>query len=113
MTLSECVQKVSNREYMTWLAYFGDQWNEPDRSDYYLMQIAMEVRRVLHSNPSQVKLEHAKIPFTPIESGIKKIKKPLTAAERDKATALAKAAWAGRLSASPKKLPPAKSIGNK
>lgn len=34
---------------------------EPNRSDYYLMQIAMEVRRVLSRNPNRIKLKHFKL----------------------------------------------------
>lgn len=36
---------------------------EPSRSDYYAMQIAMEVRRVLSKHPNQIKLSHFKLKF--------------------------------------------------
>jgi len=39
------------------------EWNAPSRSDYYLMQIACEVRRVLRKNPESIKLDSFKIPF--------------------------------------------------
>jgi hypothetical protein len=45
---------------MEWLK---KQWNEPSRSDYYMMQVAREVHCVLHKNPGQVKVGMFKIPF--------------------------------------------------
>jgi len=43
LTLQECIQKLSHREYLTWKEYFKIQWNEPSRGDWYLRQIAAEV----------------------------------------------------------------------
>lgn len=37
------------------------QESEPSRSDYYAMQIAMEVRRVLSKHPNRIKLKHFKL----------------------------------------------------
>lgn len=45
---------------MEWL---NNQWNEPDKKDYYLMQIAQEVRRVLSKSPSKIKLKDFLIKF--------------------------------------------------
>lgn len=45
------------------MAWFNQQYDEPSRSDYYLMQIAQEVRRVLSKNPSRVRLLDFKLPF--------------------------------------------------
>ena len=39
---------------MEWL---NDQWNKPERLEYYLMQIAAEVRRVLAKNPNNIKVD--------------------------------------------------------
>jgi hypothetical protein len=66
------------------------------------MQIAMEVKRVLHRNPGNVKLEHFKIPFVPAHEG-KKPKRKATQEEREEATRIAKAAWAARLGSGVKK----------
>lgn len=63
MTVQECIDKHTYREYQMWMAYFEDEWKEPTLSDYYLMQIAQEVRRVLSKNPNAVKLEDFKIKF--------------------------------------------------
>lgn len=45
MTLHACMKSMTHREYLTWLEWLDQQWDEPSRSDYYLMQIAAEVRR--------------------------------------------------------------------
>lgn len=58
MGLDECKQKHTFRQYMTWMAWFDAQWDVPSRADNYAMQIAMEVRRVLHKTPVSVKMKH-------------------------------------------------------
>lgn len=73
--------------YMTWLS---DQWCEPSKTDYYLMMIACEVRRVLSRRPNQIKLSHFRLQFG---SGDNR-RKP---ASREQAAAWSKAAWLGRM----------------
>ena len=34
------MQSMTHREYLTWLAWLEDQWNVPDRTDYYLMPVS-------------------------------------------------------------------------
>lgn len=72
MTVRECIDKHTYREYQMWMAYFEEEWKEPTLSDYYLMQIAQEVRRVLSKNPNNVKLEDFQIKFQDKESEPKK-----------------------------------------
>lgn len=69
------------------------QWNRPSRSDYYEMQTACQVARVLAKNPGNIKIEHFKLPFG--EEGTREIK----AEENKKITERAKAGWAAILSA--------------
>ncbi len=57
------IGRWTHREYLTRLAWLDEQWNQPSRADHYLMQVAQEVRRVLHKNPGQVLLDHFRIPF--------------------------------------------------
>lgn len=61
MPLRECMQKHTHREYLLWMAWLAKQHDTPDRSDYYLMQIAAEIRRVLSKQPNKIKLEHFKL----------------------------------------------------
>jgi hypothetical protein len=68
MPLGECLRRVTHREYRLWTAWFNRQWDRPSRSDYYLMQIATEVRRVLSTKPQTIKMEHARLRFRPPEA---------------------------------------------
>lgn len=44
MSLSECMRKTTWRQFMIWTEWIQEEWNIPDKSDYYAMQIAHEVR---------------------------------------------------------------------
>lgn len=84
---------TTHREFLTWLAWLERQWNHPSRSDYYQMQTACQVARVLSKNPSKILIEHFKLPFG--EEGTKEQK-----AEQDRRVAdQAKQSWAAYLSA--------------
>ena len=83
---------MTHREFLTWQAWIDQQWNRPSRSDYYEMQTACQVARVLAKSPGNIKIEHFKLPFG--EDGTRQQK-----AEEDKKIAeQAKASWAGVLS---------------
>lgn len=71
----------TQRQFRTWIAWLDAQWNEPSLSDYYAMQIAAEVRRVLSKKPNDIKLDDFKMKF--------KKPKPISkeAAKKEKAAA--------------------------
>lgn len=54
---------MTSRELEAKLQHAEDKWNAPNRSDYYLMQIAAEVRRVLSKSPGSIKTGQFKIKF--------------------------------------------------
>lgn len=54
---------MSHREYRARLAWIEENLSDPERSDYYLMQIAQEIRRALSKHPNRIKLEDLKIKF--------------------------------------------------
>ena len=64
-TLEELTKGMSHREYLTRMAWLEENLNDPERSDFYLMQIAQEVRRVLSKKPNKIKLKDFRIKFTP------------------------------------------------
>lgn len=43
------------RQYLTWHEYLRQQWNEPDRHDWYTMQLTSIVRSLFAQSPYQVK----------------------------------------------------------
>lgn len=49
MPLRECIEKHSHRVYLAWQQWLDDEANRPNRSDHYLMQIALEIRQFLYS----------------------------------------------------------------
>lgn len=81
------MESMTHREFQTRWAWLQEQWNNPSRTDYYLIQIAREVRAVLSKNPNQIKFEHLRIKFKEKAEG----RKPSV----QKAAQWAKARWFG------------------
>lgn len=88
MTLGECLEKTTHREYLVWMAWLRDRLNHPGLTEYYLMQIAMEVRRVLSNKPSSIRLEQFKLKFN-----VDRLRKPVQKMTKELATTYAKAKW--------------------
>ena len=59
------MEKTTHRQYRLWTYWLRQELNHPSRSDNYLMQIACEVRRVLHKQPARVQLDHFVLEFKP------------------------------------------------
>lgn len=62
MTLRE-VLAMPHREFMMYDEWLHEEWNRPDRHDYYLMQIAARVAGVLSKRPDRYTLDKFKIAF--------------------------------------------------
>jgi len=58
-----CQQEVTHREYLIWEAWVELEWGRPSRSDNYLMQIVVEVARVLSKNPNNIKMKDKLLKF--------------------------------------------------
>jgi hypothetical protein len=54
---------MTNRQFTAWSYWLAESWNNPTRTDNYLMQIACEVRRVLSKRPKSVQMQHFKLKF--------------------------------------------------
>lgn len=79
------MRQHTERELRVWLAWMTMQWDNPDRSDYYLMQVACEVRRVLSNNPRGIKVADFRLQFGQPAAG-----RP---ASRQQAAEWSKARW--------------------
>lgn len=91
MSVARCKHEVSWREYLSWLAYFEQEWDRPSRTDYYLMQIALEVARMMAGKKKgRFKLNQFLLKFGTHERRRGKVD-PIAAAKK------AKALWAARL----------------
>lgn len=85
------MDRLTHREFLTWGEWFKQQWNEPNRSDHYLMQIACEIVRVnLKKGAAQkLKLSQFLLPFKWIMGG--------QAVSPEEAARQAKRTWIARL----------------
>lgn len=90
LPVQECKTRISHREFQAWNLYLAEAWNSPNKTEYYLMQIALEVRRSNSRRPNKHKLEHMKLSF---DTGQPKPKKKV---DRNKAVVQAKSVWAAR-----------------
>lgn len=84
---------MTHREFLTWQAWIDRQWNRPDRTDFYLMQVACEVRRVLSRKPAGIKIDDFRLPFG--EEGQRELKRQ----DAEEIAKQAKQGWAAYLSA--------------
>ena len=77
------------------MAWRKDQWNEPSRTDHYLMQVAAEVARSQSSRPELIENKHFIVRFT-FSSDTKEPKK-LTQEEINAMDTRAKMRWSAFL----------------
>lgn len=99
MPLRACMQAHTHREYRTWSRWLELEWDKPSRSDWFLMQIAAEIRRVLSKKPKLIQLKHFFLKFTTGKSD-KPIEPEMT---KEEATRIAKNKWFGLVGYKPKK----------
>ena len=86
---------VTHRQYLAWQAWLDEEWNRPDRSDYYQMQTAADVRFKGRDVPTDFKLENMRIDFVdPREKERKQESDDVAYLAH-----LAKLRWAGRTGA--------------
>lgn len=69
--------RVTHREYLVRLAWLDREWNEPSRTDHYLMQIAKYLDAIWRKLTKLGELDSYKIPF-----GRKTVRDPKTEGER-------------------------------
>lgn len=55
--------KTTEKQFVVWTEYLEELYNSPDRHDYYLMQVAAEVRKGNVARPNQVKIDSFKLKF--------------------------------------------------
>ena len=89
MSLQRCQRETTSTEFLEWLEYVEQDVEVPQRMDFYLAQIAAEIRRSMVRNPNSVKLENFLLNLT-LRS---KQHKPLTETEKQMRMARSKAAW--------------------
>lgn len=83
---------MTHRQFRVWQLWRLEERNYPSRSDYYLMQIAAEVRRPNVKNPRKVSSDHFRLRFSS-----RVVKKTVSKEEMKSKIAASKAAWIGVL----------------
>ena len=68
MTVQEAQERITSSEFVEWNSFLSGEMNTLSRGDFYLAQIAAEVRRGYVKNPRKVKIEDMLISFR-MESG--------------------------------------------
>lgn len=66
MTLTECLEKHTHRQYLAWMDWLDEEWNRPSRSDFYLMQITQFVSAIINAfskHPKNSRLKDYRIEF--------------------------------------------------
>ncbi len=96
MPLRKCVKSHYHRDYLLWMRYLDELWDQPSRTDNYLMQIALEVKRVLMKRPEKVKLSDFLLKFT-------NKRKPLGKTAKKQADQTTKSKWLGLVGLGKKK----------
>ncbi len=82
------MRETTSCEFVDWQKYFDLERNIPRREDYYLAQIASEIRRGLLKNPNSVRIANFLLKFTSEEK-----RHELTEADIQKRAAASKAHW--------------------
>lgn len=94
-SLQEVQSETTSTEFLEWIQYFEIEVNEFNRTDYFLAQIACEVRRGHSKNPRDPKLKDFLLTFRTASSPSKP---PPTLAQ-------SKAFWLAALGITTKKKP--------
>jgi hypothetical protein len=61
--LQRLQRETTSNEFVEWMQFLEQDWDIPTRQDYFLAQIAAEMRRSIAREPKAVKLEHFMLKF--------------------------------------------------
>lgn len=75
------------------IAWLDDQWNKPDRHDYYAMQIAQKIVQTSSRRNRSIVLEKFKIPIKLVKQAVKSVVQKVSDSVREAAIAASKARW--------------------
>lgn len=95
---------LSYRQLLVEEEWSNQQWNEIDKKEAYLMQIACEIKRSSVKNPNRVKLMDLRLEFKrgSSESANGTAKPRWT---KEQVTAMSKAKWLGMMTRKPVEIP--------
>lgn len=67
MALQEVMEKTTSSEFIEWMAYLDLEMHQTKKEDYYLAQVAAEVRRSFVKSPQSVHVKDFILSFTRAE----------------------------------------------
>lgn len=91
LPLQEVLSKTTSSEFNMWMIYLEEEINGFHREDYYLAQIAAEIRKGQVKNPKKVKVKDMILQFS---IGRKQKKTPM---DKEESINRSKAFWFGGL----------------
>jgi len=65
MSLQEVMNQTTSTEFVDWMTFFEMERSSFHREDYYLAQIAAEVRRSIVKKPQEVQVQDFLLKFSP------------------------------------------------
>ncbi len=71
MSLRDCLENHTHREFLTMDGWLDEEWNNPSRSDFYMMQNTLYMIREirgLFTSKVNIKFEHMRLKFDREES---------------------------------------------
>lgn len=83
---------MTHRQFEAWQAWLAEEWNKPDRGDYYTMRLIHTVAHLTRKDDGNTSLDSYKIPFASRKPDGKAAhnEQGLT---KEQVTALSKARW--------------------
>lgn len=82
---------MTHREFRTWREWLDNQWNVPDRHDFYIMRLIAEVNAIL-SKQRTIDANKFKLTFDRVIPSAEKLKKDIHAISKQ-----AQDRWIGML----------------
>jgi hypothetical protein len=88
---------MTHRQFLAWTAWLEEQWNQPDRADYYQMQTSAVIAVMLGKKGRRPKASDFKIAFDmkPVVGAPGTGADPAAPGSVEEATAWSKARWYG------------------
>lgn len=98
------MRETTSREFVKWCRILNNEMNTPSRTDYYIAQVAYEVRRSFVKDPNKVEMKEFIIKFEEIVAK----EEPLTEEVLEQRIIRSKAAWFGAAGVKTRTPPPQK-----
>jgi hypothetical protein len=63
MPVTECQRRLSHREFLTWREHLKEDWEHPNKTEFYLMQLAAVISKMFAAKNQKVDLNKFKLSF--------------------------------------------------